>query len=295
MANPRRASTLLSHYLDRIGNYPLLTAAQEIELARQIQRGLADDATPGERRRGKRAQDRMILSNLRLVVVAAKEHLHKCSSFDLDDLIQLGNLGLAHAARKFDPERGYKFSTYSRQWIHSYIRRGIINNDPMIRIPDHTYYKYMKVKHLVSPQVGVLEACEKAGLREQDRAHTFCAAAATLSLNSHVDGDGERSEVGDLIPQGYDEDQAERLSSIRDILATLPYDQQKALAYAYGLNGTTKTGIERVGKKFGLSIWHGRQLLRRAERAVANNPDAQQLCGRTSGAKAKPGDVPEAG
>lgn len=293
----RPPSPRLSQYLDSAGRYPLLTAVQEIELARQVQRGLADDATPREQRRGKRAEDKMILCNLRLVVVAAREHTRKCTSFDLEDLIQLGNLGLAHAVKKFDPERGYKFSTYSRQWIHSYIRRGIINQDPMIRIPDHTYWKYVKAKQLVSPAISVAEACEQAGIRKQDRARVLCAGSGMLSLNKAV-GDGSdapRSEIGDMVAQDHDDDQGDRLSAIRDIISTLPYDQQQALAHVYGLNGKPRLNRDKLGQRLGLSIWHGRQLIKKAEKAIARNPDARQLCGLTSGTKVKPGDALEAG
>jgi RNA polymerase primary sigma factor len=295
--NHRRPSTLLSQYLNNVGRYPLLTAAQEIELARQVQRGLADDATPREKRRGKRAEDKIIVCNLRLVVVAAKEHTRKCTSFDLEDLIQLGNMGLAHAVKKFDPERGYKFSTYSRQWIHSYIRRGIINQDPMIRLPDSTYWRFVRVKQLVSPTVGVAEACDEVGIRKQDRARVLCAGTSVMSLNTPT-GDRSNSncsELGELIAQDYDDDQCDRLSSIRDIIATLPYDQQQALTHVYGLNGKPPVNRDRLGLKFGLSIWYGRQLIKKAEKAIARNPDAQELCGRKLGVIKKCGDALEAG
>lgn len=294
----RPPSPRLTQYLDSIGRHPLLTTVQEIELARQVQRGLADDATPREQRRGKRAQDKMILCNLRLVVVAAKEHTRKCTSFDLEDLIQLGNMGLAHAVKKFDPERGYKFSTYSRQWIHSYIRRGIVNHDPMIRLSDQAHWKFIKAKQLVSPTVSTTEACEQAGISKQNRSRVLCAGAGVTSLNQSFNLDDTGcSEIGELIAQDYDQDQADRLSAIRDIIATLPYDQQQALAHVYGLNGKLPSGRERVGQRLGLSLWYGRQLIRKAEKALARNPDAQQLCGLTSGTmtKAIHGDASEAG
>jgi RNA polymerase primary sigma factor len=257
------------NYMNAVGRYPLLTAAQEIELARQVQRGLADDATPREQQRGKRAQDRIVCCNLRLVVSVAKTYTARCSSFTIEDLIQLGNLGLAHAATKFDPERGYKFSTYAREWIISYIRRGIINGDNMIRLPDHKYWKMVKYRTGESKPDASLEC-----------AMLLAAGARAASLNTPVVGDDERSsELQDIIAAEYIEDNYERKAVVRDVIARLPYYEQQALILRHGLAGETLKGERKLSERLGISIHSARMAMKRGRQRLESNPALRELCG----------------
>jgi RNA polymerase sigma factor (sigma-70 family) len=256
-------------YLNAIGRYPLLTAAQEIELARQVQRGLADDATPREQRRGKRAQDRIVCCNLRLVVSVAKTYTARCSSFTIEDLIQLGSIGLAHATTKFDPERGYKFSTYARDWIVSYIRRGIINGDSIIRLPDQQYWKMVKYRTGESRPDASLEC-----------AILLAAGARAVSLNTPVVGDDERSsELQDIIAAEHIEDNYERKAVVRDVIARLPYNEQQVLILHYGLGSETVKGERRLSQRLGISIHSARMAFRKGRQRLADNPALRELCG----------------
>jgi RNA polymerase primary sigma factor len=142
-------------YLNSIGKIPLLTAAEEIHLGHQIQNWVAIRDIPKEEltkeqrrvcRTGQRAYDRMLSANLRLVVSCAKKYTRRCVSHDLLDLIQEGTVGLMRAVEKFDPERGYKFSTYAYWWIRQGITRAIGNTDRMIRLPANTVDRLHKIR-----------------------------------------------------------------------------------------------------------------------------------------------------
>ena len=142
-------------YLNTIGKIPLLTAAEEIHLGHQIQNWVAIRDIPKEEltkeqrricRTGQRAFDRMLSANLRLVVSCAKKYTRRCVSHDLLDLIQEGTVGLMRAVEKFDPERGYKFSTYAYWWIRQGITRAIGNTDRMIRLPANTVDRLHKIR-----------------------------------------------------------------------------------------------------------------------------------------------------
>ena len=127
-----------SDYLAEIGRYPLLTKSQEIMLARQVQVWLtAEEPTPKQVRMGKRAYDKLIKCNLRLVVSIAKKFRTRVSKAELLDLVQEGNIGLSHGVKKFDPERGYAMSTYVYWWIRQGITRYLSCSDRIIRLPSH--------------------------------------------------------------------------------------------------------------------------------------------------------------
>ena len=142
-------------YLNAIGKIPLLTAAEEIHLGHQIQDWVAirdipkEKQTPQQRRTcraGQKAADRMLSANLRLVVSCAKKYTRRAVSHELLDLIQEGTVGLMRAVEKFDPERGYKFSTYAYWWIRQGITRAIGNTDRMIRLPANTVDRLHRIR-----------------------------------------------------------------------------------------------------------------------------------------------------
>ena len=130
-------SSVLSEYLKSIGRYPLLNKNQEIILGRRVQAWLNDpDPSPSVVRSGKRAQDKMIKCNLRLVVSVAKRYSNRLRRTELIDIIQEGTIGLTRGVQKFDPERGYALSTYVYWWIRQAITRYIQTNDRLIKLPN---------------------------------------------------------------------------------------------------------------------------------------------------------------
>jgi RNA polymerase primary sigma factor len=143
-------------YLETISRWPLLTAAQEIDLGRLIQAGIKTSEQIGTRKptskqlkvikTGQRSLDRMVLCNLRLVVSVAKLYTGPCKLHDIEDLIQYGSIGLKRAAEKFDPTRGYKFSTYARRWIEQEVKRGIYKTDLLVRLPEYCREDWAKVQ-----------------------------------------------------------------------------------------------------------------------------------------------------
>ena len=135
-------------YLKEIGRYPLLTKDQEIILARQVQEWVFNkNATPQQKKRGQRAYQKLINCNLRLVVSIAKRYKNKCRRTELFDLVQEGNMGLAHGIKKFDPERGYALSTYVYWWIRQSITRYIGTHDRVIRLPSHAVEILAKLRN----------------------------------------------------------------------------------------------------------------------------------------------------
>ncbi len=137
-----------SNYLKEIGRYPLLNKNQEILLARQVQCWVSNEnPTPQQKRRGQRAYQKLINCNLRLVVSIAKRYTKKCRRTDLFDLVQEGNIGLAHGIKKFDPERGYALSTYVYWWIRQSITRYIGTHDRVIRLPSHAVEILAKLRN----------------------------------------------------------------------------------------------------------------------------------------------------
>jgi RNA polymerase sigma factor (sigma-70 family) len=275
-----KPSPRLTDYLNRIGRYPLLTPSQEIELARVIQRGLAPNATPREQRQGKRARDKMVCTNLRLVVSLAREYTTRCSSYTLEDLIQSGNLGLAHATCKFDPERGYKFSTYSRRWIKSFIGRAIIGEDAMVRLPEQRYWQMLKVMtYNRKPGVTLAQACEEADLKEADRAPVLQAGMRHVSLNARCnDGDERSDQIQDTITKEYDEDEQERIAVVREALMKLPQEQLQAVKLRYGIGGTLATEKE-MARELGTSLYYTRCAWRKGQQILASDPTLKELCG----------------
>ena len=137
-----------SSYLKDIGKYPLLNKNQEILLARQVQAWVhGENLTPREQKRGERAYHKLINCNLRLVVSIAKRYTNKCKRSELFDLVQEGNMGLAHGIKKFDPERGYALSTYVYWWIRQSIARYISTYDRVIRLPSHAVELLSKLRN----------------------------------------------------------------------------------------------------------------------------------------------------
>lgn len=214
-STPTMARDATQSYLNEIGRYPLLTKGQEILLGTQIQAWMAirekdeDQYTDEEKkiaRIGRRARDKFIKCNLRLVVNIARKYVPRCSSLDLMDLVQEGNLGLARAVEKFDPTRGYAMSTYAYWWIRQAIQRSMQFADLAIRLPIGIHEASIKIARTVeafSKEFGrepsVFEISEKSGLSAEEIRITLTAPKALISLDKQCEDSETSSTLIDVI------------------------------------------------------------------------------------------------
>jgi RNA polymerase primary sigma factor len=266
----------LQQFLDGIATTPLLTADEEIVLAKRIERGDLD------------AKDHMTRANLRLVVSIAKRYRNQGLPFL--DLIQEGTVGLIRAVEKFDHRKGFKFSTYATWWIRQAISRAIADKARTIRIPIHIDNV---LKKLDSAQrkleangdrdATIEEIAELAGVDPEEADVIMRAAQQLVSLDKPVGDDGDAALFGDLIP---DDSTAspfdEAVESMRDerlygVLEHLPYRDRRILELRYGLNGEPAQTLDKVAKLFKLTRERTRQIEEAALRKLATLSDAQAL------------------
>jgi RNA polymerase primary sigma factor len=244
-------------FLNEIGRHALLTAAEEVELAKRVERG--DPA----------AKQRMINANLRLVVSIAKKY--KGHGVPLGDLVQEGAIGLNRAVEKFDWRRGYKFSTYATWWIRQAVQRGVANQAKTIRIPVHVHerrQKAFRVARELELRLGREPTAEEvAAAAELDPAHldeALKAAEASVSLNRPVGNDGD-AEFGDLFADRETPDPSEEASEavyrdqVREVIARLPERERRIVELRFGFAGDPWT-LEAIGKELGLTRERVRQL-----------------------------------
>jgi RNA polymerase primary sigma factor len=241
--------------MNQLGRYPLLTAAEEVELAKKIERG------------DREAKERMINSNLRLVVHIARRYMGQ--GVALGDLIQEGVIGLNRAVEKFDWRKGFKFSTYATWWIRQACQRAVANQSKTIRIPVHVDERRRKLAR-ARQRFEVAEGREPtveelAGAAELDLNHAqeaLDAVEANISLNRPIGDDGE---LGDLLadPDSFDiVEEAERTlrdAGIRRAVAALPERERRVVELRFGFDGETRT-LEAIGKELGLTRERVRQL-----------------------------------
>ena len=258
----------LTLFMNRAGRYPLLTAAEEVALAKRVERG---DAA---------AKERMINSNLRLVVSIAKRY--QGHDLPLLDLIQEGVIGLNRAVEKFDWRRGYKFSTYATWWIRQACQRAIPNQSTTIRVPTHVHERRVKLGRAASRLQTRLgreatreELAKESGLSLRHVEEALDAADAPVSLNQSV-GAGDDGELGDLFGDPTASDPAEeatdalRRQEVRRALEKLPERERRILELRFGFDGDS-TSLERIGKELGLTRERVRQLEREALARVADD------------------------
>jgi RNA polymerase primary sigma factor len=254
---PSGSTDAMTLFMSRAGRYPLLTAAEEVELAKRIERG---DAA---------AKERMINSNLRLVISIAKRY--QGHDVPLGDLVQEGVIGLNRAVEKFDWRRGFKFSTYATWWIRQACQRAISNLSKTIRVPTHVHERRLKLARVRAELVAQLdrdptreELAEAASFSLQHVDEALDAADAPVSLNQRV-GSEQESELGDLFGDPSAEDPAsEALDSIRRLevrraVAQLPESERRVLELRFGLDGDAQT-LETIGKELGVTRERIRQL-----------------------------------
>jgi RNA polymerase primary sigma factor len=262
-------------YLRSIGRVDLLTADQEVTLARRIERG---DMS---------AKQQMIEANLRLVVSIAKGYLGRGLSFL--DLIQEGSLGLIRAVEKFDYRRGYKFSTYATWWIRQAVTRAIADKARTIRIPVHMVEKLNKVVHVerqLVQEFGREPTPEEIALELQWTAREvkdiLRIAQLPVSLEKPI-GEEEDSELGDFVEDDTAESPFEQASenlrreNVRRALDALPPREREVIEMRYGLRGQKARTLEEVGRAFGVTRERIRQIENNTLKKLEGLPEAQRL------------------
>ena len=264
----------LQLFLNEIRRYPLLTAAEEVELAKAIERG--DMA----------AKERMINSNLRLVVSIAKKY--QGQELGLLDLIQEGIFGLIRAAEKFDWRKGYKFSTYATFWIRQAIQRGIANKARTIRIPVHIGQRERKIARAERDLASRLgrdpedeEIAKEAELPLDQVLEVRSAARTITSLDRPVGEEGETA-FGDLLPSENAEPEEEvemslREQTLREAVEQLPERERQVVKLRYGINGDEPTPLRETGRRLGLSPERVRQLESEALEHLAMQREVEGL------------------
>ena len=274
-AEPALSTDSLQLFLNEAGRYPLLTAAEEVELAKRIERG--DLA----------AKERMITSNLRLVVSIARRY--QTQGITLGDLIQEGVIGLIRATEKFDWRKGFKFSTYATWWIRQAVQRGVANKARVIRIPVHIVEREQKISRADRELVAKLEraptdeeVAAKAKLPIKQVREVRSAARAVASLDRPV-GEDDSASFGDLFASEErtpDEQVEVELTekAVHAAVAGLPEREQKILNLRYGLTGTDEPkSLEEIGRILGITRERVRQLEAEALRRLAERREIAAL------------------
>jgi RNA polymerase primary sigma factor len=268
----------LQLFLNEIGRYPLLTAAEEVELAKRIERGDAE------------AKARMINSNLRLVVSIAKRY--QGHGLSLLDLIQEGIIGLIRATEKFDWRKGFKFSTYATWWIKQAVQRGVANKARTIRIPVHVVEREQKVlraereliaEHGRAPTDDEVARRAKLPLKQVQEVHR--AARAVASLDKPV-GEEESASFGELFAaeDRSPEEEVEvqlTLAALRRAVEDLPLREQQVVKLRYGLDGDREPkSLDEIGQILGVTRERVRQLEAAALRHLAERRELAGLAPR---------------
>lgn len=269
-------------YLREIGKIPLLSAEEEFELAQKV--------IHGNEKEKKRARDKMAESNMRLVVSIAKRYSGR--GLDLLDLIQEGNTGLLRAVEKFDPDKGFKFSTYATWWIRQAITRAIADQARTIRIPVHmveTINKVLRTQRRLTQDLNrepsVQEIADAMGMEPDRIEYVMKIKQDIASLDASVgrDGDDDDSSLGDFVE---DEDRVSPEDSaatqllkeqIASILSTLTDRERKIIKMRFGIGGGKSHTLEEVGAEFSVTRERIRQIEAKALAKLRKNKDTKKL------------------
>jgi RNA polymerase primary sigma factor len=269
----------LNKYLREIGRIPLLTPQQEIELAAKIKKGDAE------------ARERMINSNLRLVVTIAHDYANL--GLPLLDLISEGNIGLTKAVERFDPAKGAKLSTYAMWWIKQGIKRALANQSKMIRLPVHLVDKVATVRRVslqMSDELGREptddELGEELGIAAEKVARLKSVGIRPASLDAAI-GDDDSTEFGETIEDEEAQTPFELLrdknlrNEMRGLLEVLDDREKKIISQRFGLGGGKPKTLEDVAKNFAITRERIRQLqnvaLAKLRRALSKKEDAPEV------------------
>ena len=267
-------------YLREIGKYPLLTGDEEAELAKRIEK------------KDESARQKLMLSNLRLVVSIAKKYVGRSPNLTLLDLIQEGNIGLSRAVEKFDYKKGFKFSTYATWWIRQGITRALADQARTIRIPVHmieTINKYQQVVRRLIQDLGreplPEEVAAEMNIDIDKIRHIMKISQDTVSLEAPVGDDGDDSLLADFVA---DEDSVSPEMTagrrilrdhLKEIISDLSPREQKILEMRFGLaDGVTHT-LEEVGKVFGVTRERIRQIEAKALEKIRQHHKSEKLKG----------------
>ena len=264
-------------YLKQIGKVPLLTADEEVELAKRAEKG------------DKEAIERLCTANLRLVVSIAKKYVGRGLLFL--DLIQEGNLGLMKAVEKFDWTKGFKFSTYATWWIRQAITRSIADQARTIRIPVHmveTINRMARVRRQLTGELGrepdTKEIAEAMGMTEEKVRDILKSAQEPTSMDAAV-GDEEDSHLGDFIPDENAESPADAASNvflrgqIYELLDELTEREKRVIIERFGLGGEPPRTLEQVGQEMGVTRERIRQIEAKAIRKLRHPTRKKRLEG----------------
>ena len=275
----RFSADSIGWYLSNIGRVPLLTAAEEIELAHQVRfmkklKLQYQDWTPRQKRvirMGERARVRMMAANLRLVVSVAKKYQNQ--GLELLDLVQEGAIGLERAVDKFDPSMGYKFSTYAYWWIRQSMTRAIDNSARTIRLPIHVSEKLSKLRritrelsHRFGRQPNRLELAHAMAMEPEELDNLLSQSTPCSSLDAHARGEEDRSTLGELIADPCCEEPLDGMDRkiqkdhLSTWIAQLNEREQKILKLRFGLEGNEPRTLADIGREINVSRERVRQL-----------------------------------
>jgi RNA polymerase primary sigma factor len=272
---PDMTTDSLQLFLKDIAKVRLLTAQEEVDLAKRIERGDFD------------AKQKMVESNLRLVVSIAKNYRNQGLPFP--DLIQEGTLGLVRAAEKFDYRKGFKFSTYATWWIRQAVARALADKARTIRIPVHVVEKLRRIwraERMLVTELGrdptAAEIAELTGIDPEEVDSIKRSAQAPVSLEKPV-GDEEQSEFGQFIADERAESPYERATEIltkealREALESLSYRERRVLELRYGLGGEHPRTLGEVGRAFNVTRDRIRQIEIQSLKKLQSLAEAQKL------------------